>query len=356
MQRRSLEGVIMGKKLAVLGVGAIGSSIGADLTEAGEDVTLIDQWPAHVEVMKSQGLRVITAEEELHIPVQAIHCGEVCRLKDPFDVVFLTAKSYDSCWMAQLIQPYLRPDGALVSLQNSMNDEWIAPLIGYTRDIASVIELSAEILAPGVVQRNTGRGRTWFAIGELHGRVTSRVREIAAIISVAGKIEVSPNIWGAKWSKLTVNCMSQAVSSILGISDWEISQNPDLLELSVSLGRECIQVGTALGYHMEPIFGMNAEEFLGSTDDVLQKTLLTLLSHIGKKSQNSMLQDLCKKRRSEIDFMNGLIVLKGREVEITAPFNEVVTSLVRQIEAGSLRPSPDNLTLLEKVINHNRQN
>lgn len=95
----------MGKRVAVLGTGAIGSCIGADLTKAGEEVVLIDQWPAHIEAMKSRGLRVIMAEGELHTPVRAMHCCEVCSLQQPFDIVFLAAKSYDTCWMVQLIKP-----------------------------------------------------------------------------------------------------------------------------------------------------------------------------------------------------------------------------------------------------------
>jgi 2-dehydropantoate 2-reductase len=339
----------MGKKIAVLGTGAIGSSVGADLTKAGEDVLLIDQWPAHVEAMKGQGLRVFMEEGELHTPVRAMHLCEACSLKEPFDIVFLTAKSYDTCWMVPFIKPHLRPDGVLVSLQNSLNDEWIGPLIGHERDVASVIELSAEILRPGVVQRNTGPASTWFALGELHGRVTPRVQEIAGILGAAGKTVINPNIWGAKWSKLTVNCMAQGVSGILGIFDWEITQNPRLLELAVRLGRECLQVGTALGYRAEPIFGMSAEEFMGSTDEILRKTLLTLLAHIGKKSRNSMLQDHLKGRRSEIDFMNGLVVKKGREAGIPTPFNEEVVALTKRIEKGTWRPAPDHLALLEKL-------
>ncbi|MHB8909560.1 MAG: ketopantoate reductase family protein [Syntrophales bacterium] len=340
----------MGKRVAVLGTGAIGSSIGADLTRAGEEVSLIDQWPAHIEAMKSGGLRVIMAEGEIVTPVQALHVGELCTLREPFDIVFLTAKSYDTCWMVELIKPYLRQDGVLVSLQNSLNDEWIAPLIGFPRDIAGVIELSAEILEPGVVQRNTSPAKTWFAVGELHGRTTPRLGEIAGIVGAAGKTEISSNIWGAKWSKLTVNCMSQALSAILGISDWEISQDPRLLELSIRLGRESLQVGTALGYRAEPIFGLGAEEFLGATDDVLKKILLTLVAHIGRKSRNSMLQDLMKGRRSEIDFMNGLVARKGREAGIPTPLNDGITSLVQRIEQGDLRPAAGNIAHLEKLI------
>ncbi len=338
------------KRVAVLGAGAIGSSIGADLTNAGEEVTLVDQWPSHVEAMKARGVRVIMAAGEELTPVRAMHVGELCTLREPFDIVLLTAKSYDSCWLVELIKPYLRPEGVLVSLQNSLNDEWIAPLIGYPRDCAAVIELSAEILEPGVVQRNTVRAGTWFALGELHGRVTPRLGDLAGMVAVAGKTEISTNIWGAKWSKLTVNCMSQAVSAILGIADWEISQDPRLLDLSVRLGRECLAVGAALGYRAEPVFGLSAEEFLGATDEILKRTLLTLLTHIGRHARNSMLQDLCKGRRSEIDFMNGLVAKKGREAGIPTPLNDEIVFLTRRIEQGGLRPAAENMAHLEKMI------
>ena len=78
--------------------------------------------------------------------------------------------------------------------------EWIVPIVGNERDIACVIELSAEIFEPGVVKRNTDHSRTWFALGELHGRITSRLREITQILSAVGKAETSGNIRGAKWS------------------------------------------------------------------------------------------------------------------------------------------------------------
>lgn len=340
----------MERNMAILGTGAIGSSIGADLTKAGHNVLLIDQWPAHIEAMKAHGLRVIMPEEELHTPVQAVHLCEVASLKKEFDIVFLTAKSYDTCWMVHFIKPYLKPSGVIVSIQNSLNDEWIAPIIGYGRDIASVIELSAEIFEPGLVSRNTDHSRTWFALGELHGRVTPRILEIADILSAAGKTEINTNIWGAKWTKLAVNCMSQGVAGVLGIFDWEITQNSKILELCIRLGREVFQVGMTLGYRLEPIFGMSAEEFLGSTDEVLKKNLVTLISHVGKRARNSVLQDHLKGRRSEVDFMNGLVVKKGEEAGVPTPLNQAITSITKKIEEGILKPSLENLAMLEGLI------
>lgn len=81
----------MTKRIAVLGAGAIGSSVGADLTQAGHDIVLIDQWPAPVEAMKAQGLRVVMTDGELHTPVKAYHLCEVSTLNQQFDMVLLAA-------------------------------------------------------------------------------------------------------------------------------------------------------------------------------------------------------------------------------------------------------------------------
>ncbi len=342
----------MNSNTAILGTGSIGSCVGADLTKAGHNVVLIDQWPAHVEAMKTQGLRITmtSSGEELHIPVQAVHICDVCTLQHHFDIVFLTAKSYDTRWMVEFIKPYLKLDGVLVSLQNSLNDEWIAPIIGYERDIGGVVELSAKMFEPGLVKRNTDHSHTWFALGELHGRVTPRVQEIAEILRAVGTTEVTTNIWGAKWTKLVVNCMFMAICGILGILDWEVTQNPQLLELSIKLGKESMHVGTTLGYRMEPIFGLSVEDFLGSTDEVLKKTLMALISNIGKESLNCILQDHLKGRRSEVEFLNGLVVRKGREAKVPTPLNEAITSLDKQIEQKMLIPDLSNLPLLEKLI------
>ncbi|MEE9421382.1 MAG: 2-dehydropantoate 2-reductase [Desulfatiglandaceae bacterium] len=340
----------MKRNMAVLGTGAIGSSVGADLTRAGHNVLLIDQWPAHVEAMRTNGLRVTMPEEELHTPVKALHLCELCTVSHQFDLVFLTAKSYDSCWMAEFIKPYLKPDGILVSLQNSLNDEWVAPIIGFNRDIGSVVELSAEIFEPGLVKRNTSHAGTWFALGELHGRVTPRVEEMAKILRAVGKTEITTNIWGAKWTKLIANCMLQAPIGILGLYEWEATRIPQVFEFCIVLGREAMEVGTTLGYRIEAIYGLSPGEFMGSTDEVLEKNLVTLVTHIGREARNSVLQDHLKGRYSEVDSLNGLIVKKGKEAGVATPLNEAVTSLTRQIQQGTLRPDRSNLTILEKLL------
>jgi 2-dehydropantoate 2-reductase len=339
----------MGKRIAVLGTGAIGSSVGADLTRAGQNVWLIDQWPEHVEAMKSKGLHITMPEGDQDTKVRALHLCEVASLKQPFDIIFLTSKSPDSCWLTNFIKPYLASTGVLVSLQNSLNDEWIAPIIGYQRDVPSVVELAAQILAPGVVRRRTGPTKAWFALGEMHGRITPRVKELAQILSAAGRTEVTSNIWGAKWSKLIVNTMSHAIAAILRDTEPVVVENPKLFQLGIALGKECLEVGLALGYRVEPVFGLTAEDMAGAPEEMLKRILQTLCNHIGKHT-NSFLQDMMKGRPSEVHYMNGLVAAKGREAAIPTPFNDEITRLVEQIERGQMSFGPEHLPRLENLV------
>ena len=208
---------------------------------------------------------------------------------------------------------------------------------------------AAQMLGPGHVKRRTGPTKAWFALGELHGRVTPRVQELAAILGAAGKTEVTSNIWGAKWSKLIVNTMSHAIAAILRGTDSDVAENPKLLELGTALGRECLDVGSALGYRVEPIFGLTAQDMMGAPDAMLQRILITLCTHIGKHT-NSFLQDMLKDRPPEVHYMNGLVAAKGREAGVPTPLNDEITQMVEQIESGEMSFGPEQLPRLESLV------
>jgi len=339
----------MGKKIAVLGAGAIGSSIGADLTKAGHDVTIIDQWPAHVEAMKSVGLHVRMKDEDLQIPVRALHLCDLASANIEFDIVLLAVKSNDHRWMAEFIRPYLRDDGVVVPTQNGMNDDSIASIVGRDRTVGCVVELQAELFTPGQIQRNTTRQGTWFSVGELDGSYTPRVREIESLMRDVGRCEVTNNIYGAKWTKLVANTMTMGPFSLLGLRNFEACALPGMFDISVQLGRESLAVGTALGYRMEPLFGLRADEFAGSSDENLVTTMKTLMSHVGG-GRTAPIHDHIKGRRSEIEFISGLVARKGRELGIATPCNEAVTGIDRQINQGALKMDPSNFDLLKSRI------
>jgi len=141
--------------------------------------------------------------------------------------------------------------------------------------------------------------------------------------------------------------------AILGGKTAKLIANPEVLEFSIKLARETARVGTTLGYRLEPILGLTEEDFLGLTDEVFKKLLLTLLSDTGAKTKSRRAgshakQDILKGRRTELEYINGLVVKKGQEARVPTPLNEAVTSIAKRIEQGTLKPDISNLKILEQ--------
>ena len=344
----------MAPKIAVLGAGAIGSSVGADLTEAGHDVTIIDQWPAQVEAMKATGLRIQMTDLDLRIPVRALHLCDLAAAHLEFDIVFLAVKSNDHRWLAEFIKPYLKPEGAFVAIQNGMNDDSIASIIGRSRTVGCVVELSAEIFTPGLVKRNTTRTTTWFALGELDGYYTPRVKALEAMLGKAGRVDVTNNIYGAKWTKLIANSMTMGPFGLLGLGNREAAALPGMFDLSVKLGKESLAVGAALGYRIEPIFGLRADEFAGSHDENLVTAMKTLLGHVSN-GRTAPIHDHIKGRKSEMEFISGVVSRKGRELGIPTPCNDAIVEIDRQINTGAIPMDASNFESLKKEARKNAQ-
>lgn len=333
----------------MLGCGAIGSSAVADLVEAGHDVTAIDPWPAHVEAMKANGLHVRMKDREVRVPVRALHLCDAASENLAFDVVLLASKSNDHRWMAEFIKPRLQPDGVLVGLQNGMNDDSIAEVVGRGRTMGCVVELQAELFTPGEIQRNTTRDGTWFSVGELDGSSSARAREIEALMRNVGRCEITGNIYGAKWTKLIANTMTMGPFGLLGLRNFEAAALPGMFELSVRLGKESFAVGARLGYRIEPLFGLRADEFAGSSEENLVTTMKTLLSHIGG-GRTAPIHDHLKGRHSEMDFITGVAARKGKELGIPTPFNDAVLEIDGRINRGELRMDPDNYERLRERL------
>ncbi len=338
--------------IAVLGAGAIGSNVAADLAMAGHHPTVIDSWPAQVDALRARGLKVQLPDCEMQSPpLDAYHLCDVARLRRDFDVVLLAVKGQDARWNAEFIAPYVKSSGVVVGLMNGMMDNAIADVIGRSRTVGCVVELSAESFEPGVVRRKTPRARTWIALGELDGRMTARLHQLQTILSNVAKVDLTSNIAGAKWAKLVANTITLAPCAMLGANSYEALRERDMLAFAVRIGKETIAVGQALGYRLEPIFGLRADEMGDEPGAIAEKLVTTLVGHIGGgKSRNAVLQDHIKGRRTETNQLNGLVVEQGRIVGIATPASEVVITITRRIEQGELDPVPTNLALARSLL------
>jgi 2-dehydropantoate 2-reductase len=335
----------MSLKIAVFGTGANGSCIAASLVDAGLDVTLIDQWPAHVEAMRANGLRIGMPETELHVAVRAYHLCDLCTLYETFDVVLLAMKAYDTRWSCEMIKPYLAADGLLIGMQNAMTAGTIVDVVGPERTIGCVVELSSEMFTPGLVKRNTPPPKTWIGLGNLSPATDHRLAELQALLGPVGRVEIKPNILAAKWTKLIVNAMCLGPFAMVGLTLADAVKLPGMRGLIVTIGEEAMRVGQELGYPVEPIMGLTQADLAGS-NRAIEKLFDKLASDIGPgRGRNTVLQDLLKGRASEVDMINGLVVEESERRGRSAPANARVVEITRQIEAGTLKPVPENMAL-----------
>ena len=346
----------MRKRIAIVGAGALGGYVGGSLAHLGHDVTLVDPWPEHVEIIRRDGLELdgVTAEERFVVKkLEALHITDLqtCAGR-PFDLAMVAVKSYDTAWATMLIGPYLRPEGFAVSLQNCLNEETIAGVVGWGRTLGVVASLiSVDLYAPGRIRRTVPKGgdkHTVFRVGEPHGRVTPRVEMLVEWLRGIDSAKATANLWGERWSKLVQNCMGNGVTAATGLTSSECARDDTIRRFQIRLAGEGIRIGQALGYQLEKIRGLEPERLaLAAEGDsaALAEADAQLTPKTGANpradiQRPSMAQDILKGRRTEIDAMNGAIAKKGAELDIPAPANARLTELVTRVERGELKPSP----------------
>ena len=349
---------IMGNRIAIIGAGAVGGYAGAHMVQAGEDVTFVDMWPENVEVMRSKGLRISHIKDvpEFSVPVKAIHLTELQQVSKgaPFDIVFICVKSYDTAWATLMAKQYLAPGGYMVSLQNCMNEETIAEIVGWGRTLGAIASsITVELCEPGHVRRASGKGgaaHTVFRVGEVHGRITDRANEVGRLCALSDSCVVTSNLWGERWSKLVTNAMANGLSACTGLVSKEILLNDQLRQFGARLGSEAIRVGQALGYGLEEVHHM-APELIALAGEGDAAARAEYDAHRIKEANKpgggahrpSMGQDMVKGRRTEIEFLNGFIVDKAKAMGIATPANAALTEIVKRVEKGEIPADPRHI-------------
>ena len=349
----------MSKRIAIVGAGALGGYVGGTLAHLGHDVTLIDPWPEHVEAIRSRGLELdgMTPDERFTVTrAKTLHLTEVQSLaRRPVEIAMVAVKSYDTAWAAMLIRPYLSPEGFVVSLQNCLNEETIAGVVGWGRTVGVVASMiSVDLYEAGRIRRTVAKGGdryTIFRAGEPHGRVTRRVEELAELFRQVDSAKATTNLWGERWSKLVQNGMGNGVTAATGLTSGDCLRNETIRRFQIRLAGEAIRVGQALGYQLEKVRGVDPERFVLAAEGdaaALAEVEAIIIPKAGANPRGdiqrpSMAQDILKGRRTEIEAMNGVIASKGAEAGVPAPSHAKLTDIVTRVERGELKPSPSLL-------------
>jgi 2-dehydropantoate 2-reductase len=331
--------------IAIFGAGSVGGYVGGRMAKAGADVTLVDNWPAHVEAIRANGLKISDTEGESVVKVNALHLNDIHQLlKNPLDVAMICLKSYDTAWTTTLVTDYLAPQGVVVSMQNGVNEDTIAKIVGWDRVLGCVLNtIGCEMIGPGHAHRwmkPAPAGYAVFRVGEVHGQKTKRAQAIAEVYGKVDNAEVTQNIWGERWTKLINNAMQSGIAPLTGLGTLDMLGDPELKALSVATVQEGIRVAQAAGLQLQKICGIEPDIWLSTTAEgaqTLEAGLAEFSKRLSRDGQASTLHDIRRGRRTEIEWINGLIARKSLEVGVPAPLNTEQTELVKKLERGEIK-------------------
>ncbi|GAQ19731.1 2-dehydropantoate 2-reductase [Oceanobacillus picturae] len=340
-------------RIAIMGAGSLGTIIGAYLSKRNETVELIDVNKEHVDALNQSGATITGTVTET-IAVKAITPEQ---MEGTYDLVLLLTKQLYNGEVLSNLQPYLSEDSTILSLQNGVPEESLASILGKDKVIGGSVEFGATWVKPGVSELTTAVDAfkaNAFQIGELDGTTTERIHQIKEVLDLVGNTTISTNLVGTKWAKLLVNVAMSGLSTALGCTYGDVLNNKDAVTSAVMLADETLKVGIASGVEFEELAGFNLAIFKLEENKInLAQAIDFAKKAFGPQAllKASMLQDLEKQRKTEIDYINGVVSSKGKETDIDTPFNDLLVRLVKKAETEKVIPNfEENLSYFKELL------
>ena len=297
-------------KIGIAGAGSVGGYYGARLAMAGMDVKFLGRG-RHLDAMKEKGLSVRSYEGDFHVsPFASDDPAEI----GPCDLILFCVKSFDSYNMGRFIKPMVGPSTIILSLQNGVeNEEILGELYGVDKVLAGVAFIGSRIEAPGEIIHSASGNITF---GEPDRGSSPRTKELQEIFNTAGiKARFSDDMKNVMWQKMVWNCGFNAVTALTGCSASEVLLLKETREIVRKTMEEVVAVALALGIELDA--------------GLPEKTM----AHTEKQGEirTSMLVDMEKGRKMEIEGLNGAVCRKGGERGVPTPTNDVLYGMIKSV-------------------------
>ncbi len=335
--------------ITVYGAGAIGGVTGAALARAGHDVLLVDAAADHVAAIEARGLTIDTPAGPWSVRVPAVTPE---RLGGGLPLVLLAVKAHHTGAALDALAPRLAADGAVVSLQNGLNEELIAARVGAGRTVGCLVNWAADWIAPGRIQHG---GRGAFVLGELDGSRSARVKELADLLGAVTETRVTDNIWGYKWAKHVYAALLIA-SALVDAHVYEVvERSPAVQRMLVALVAEGIGVADASGVRLEPFDEFDPAVYrAGAAGDVeaVGRAMAAVAAHYRAhtKTKTGIWRDLAvRKRKTEVQAFLGTTLARAERLGRALPLTRRLLALIEDLEAGRRAMGWENLEELTRT-------
>ena len=329
-------------RTAIYGAGSLGTILGAFVSKAGVEIELINRNKAHVEALQVSGAKVLGTMEF----TQKVTAYTPDQMSGTYDIIFLMTKQQHNAEVVTMLKDYLAEDGVLVTFQNGLPEMLIADILGAERVLGSTVAWGATMQSPGVCELTSHPDALTFSLGAITPERPKHFDKVKELLEHMGTVDVEENFIGTRWSKLLINAAFSGMSAVLGCTFGEAAAPRASRKIVQALIKECIDVCAAGKIKIEPVQGKDIVKLLDYKTR-LKKAISLFIIPIAirkhAKLKASMLQDLEKNKKTEVDAINGIASAFGRKVGIPTPMNDKVVEIVHRIEDGELRPSFDNL-------------
>ncbi len=331
-------------RAAIYGAGSLGTILGAYITKNGGEVELINRNKAHVEALRSNGA---TVKGTVNF-TQKVTAYTPDEMSGRYDIIFLMTKQQHNGEVVAFLKDYLAEDGVIVTLQNGIPELLIGEIVGEERVLGCTVAWGATMKEPGVCELTSAPDSLTFSLGSLQAQPNKHLNDVKALLELMGPVEIDRNFIGSRWSKLLINSAFSGMSAVLGCTFGEAAGNKVSRRVVQALIKECIDVCAAGNIRIEPVQGKDIVKLLDYKNSIKKAFSFFIIPIAIRKHallKASMLQDLEKGKKCEVDAINGVVSAFGRKVGVPTPMNDTVVNVIHQIEDGKLTPSFDNLKL-----------
>ncbi|MDP2601551.1 MAG: 2-dehydropantoate 2-reductase N-terminal domain-containing protein [Deltaproteobacteria bacterium] len=323
-------------RMIVIGTGPIGGIIGGRLARAGHDMTFVDIDKEHVAAIREKGLQVDVPDGPFNVKINVVFPDEV---DGKFNIGFIAVRSNYTPDALNMVMPHLAEDGLLVSLQNGINPPLLEEKVGTDRTVGVAIRMGCQKLGPAHVQTAT-RGHLY--VGHLHGRRTPQLEKLNGLLDAVIPSEITDNILGVLWSKLTYTCLGYYGSLTDASLVTSCADEPSRRMLTEFFA-EVVAVGTAAGARFIPLAEYNPPDFYPSHPFEKRLAALNESAKSWKlDDRKGPLRQIQKGIKTEVDFTLAHVVREGERLKIPTPLCRSVLEMIHELESGKRRLGMQN--------------
>lgn len=333
-------------RIALMGAGSLGTILGAYITKAGFDITLVDAYADHVKVLNETGAHVV-GTVDFTVPVKACLPEDMEGIYDL--VLYMTKQTFNHIALPQ-VAAHLGPDSVVVTTQNGLPEMALIEAFGEDRVMGCPVGWGATFKGPGVSELTSVPNEMSFELGRINGTVDDKIKEVQKVLSSMCPTHIIENLMGSRWTKVLINATFSGMSVVMGCNYGEVVDDATGLVCAQHIVNECVRVAKAAGIAMEAIHGIQFDKMFAFDNEEQRLATNPFYPKIIAPQRlltASMLQDIVRGLKTEVDAIDGIVCDMGKKYGVKTPVTQQVVDVIKKLETKELTPAKENAKLIQ---------